>query len=199
MTDDRAAIIAELRARLNQEAPFRSRPVGLEMGHPSLDAALGGWPQPGVAEVTGAVGSGRVGLVLPALVALSQADRPVAVVDVPGWLNPPGLPGVAMGRLVLVRPGAGPAAWATEQLLRCGALPLVVLLDPPRLGRGARRLLRAAEDGGSTLVVLNEKRDAELPASLRLEMVGTGAVRVSRSVVPGAVGRTLPTGARAEG
>ena len=180
MTAERAAILAELRRKLAATTPVVVAPVGLPTGLAALDRAIGGWPSPGLSAVVGAAGSGRLGLLLPAMIALTCAGRTVAVVDAPGWLNPPGLPGLALTHLLLIRAGAGQAAWAAEQLARSGALPLVVLLDPPPLGRSGRRLQHAAEAGRCAVVVLSERADADLPAALRLEMIDARHVRVAR-------------------
>ena len=175
---DRAAILADLRRQLAEKAPVRPPATPLPSGIPSLDAATGGWPRPGVAAVRGAPGTGRLGLVLPALRALSCADRMVAVVDAMGWLNPPGLPGVRMSRLLLVRPGVGQACWAAEQLASSGAVPLAAVLDAPPFGRASLRLQRAAESGGSTVIVVGE--DPGLSSGLTIEMSGARAARVTR-------------------
>jgi hypothetical protein len=119
-----------------------------------------------------------MGLILPTLQAHSQAGRTVAVVDAMGWLHPPGLPGVDLRQMMLVRPGSARAAWATTQLAGSGALPVVVLLDPPRLGREGLRLVRAAESGHSTVFVLGEDRDPDLPAALQIEVLGQGRVQI---------------------
>ena len=174
----RAATIAALRAHLAEIAPHRGRPTQTPTGLPALDQIIGGWPAPGVGAVYGPVGSGRLGLVLPMLQAHTQAGRTVAVVDAMGWLHPPGLPGVDLRHLMLVRPGSARAAWAATQLAGSGALPLVVLLDPPRLGREGLRLVRATESGHTTTLVLCEVRDPDLPAPLRVEILDRGRVRI---------------------
>jgi len=165
-----------LRAHLARIAPARPPRVGLPSGLPALDQAVGGWASAGLSEVVGRAGSGRLSLVLPALRALTEQGRPVAIVDPVGWLHPPGLD-LVLDRLLLVRPGAR-ALWATEQLVRSGALPLVLLLDPPPLGRGGRRLLHAAEAGGCALIVLTEHLDTRLQPSLRLESVRLESARL---------------------
>lgn len=154
-------------------------------GHPALDALVGGWVPAGVSEVSGRVGSGRVGVVLPALAAFTQSGCAVAVVDPLCQAHPPGLRGVVSGRLLVVRAAPVQAAWATEQLARCGAFGLVVLLDPLRIDRSVGgRLQRAAEEGGSSLVVVGELVHAALQARLRVEVLGWEAegvrVRVRR-------------------
>lgn len=188
MTPDRAAILAELRAKLASTAPPLTEAEVLPSGIPALDAAAGGWPVPGVSAVVGKPGSGRLGWVLPALQRLTSDDKSVAVVDVLGWLNPPGLPGVALHRLMIVRPGAAQAAWAAEQLARSGAVSLTVLLDPPPMGKAGRRLALAVEAGRSALVVLSDRLDPGLPTALRLEVSASGAANLTRG--PGA-GRLL--------
>lgn len=195
MTPERAAILAELRAKLAHTAPPVVEGEALPSGIRSLDAATGGWPVPGVSVVLGAPGSGRLGWVLPTMRALTAGDRPVAVVDVLGWLNPPGLPGVELHRLMIVRSGAATAAWAAEQLVRSGAVPLTVLLDPPPLGRAGRRLALAAEAGRSALVVVSDRRDQGLPTAMRLEISGPGQATLARG--PGA-GRALALDEAAE-
>jgi len=102
----------------------------------------------------------------------------VAMVDAVGWIHPPGLPGVDLRYLMLVRPGSARAAWAATQLAGSGATPLVVLLDPPRLGREGLRLARAAESGHSTVLVLSETRDPDLPAQVRVAVLGQGRLRI---------------------
>lgn len=188
MTPDRAAILAELRSKLASTARPLTESEHIPSGVASLDAAVGGWPVPGVSAVVGKAGAGRLGWVLPALRQLSLDDKPVAVVDVLGWLNPPGLPGVALHRLMIVRPGAAQALWAAEQLARSGAVALTVLLDPPPMGKAGRRLSLACEAGRSALVVVSDRIDPGLPTALRLEVATPGSANLTRG--PGA-GRAL--------
>ena len=172
--------IAELRAHLAQIAPVRVPSPPTATGHPSLDTHLGGWPNSSVALIHGPVGTGRIGLILPALQTHTQAERTVAIVDPLGWLHPPGLPGVNLKHLMLVRCGGAKAGWAATQLAHCGAIPLVILLDPPRLARDGLRLLRATESGRSTAIVLSEQSDPQLSASIRLRMLGHHRVQIER-------------------
>jgi hypothetical protein len=148
-------------------------------GFPELDEQLGGWPSPGVVEITGAVGAGRLSLVLPSVAMRTKKGEPVVIVDPLAMAHPPGWPGIAHRFLLVVRPPPGQAAWATEQAVSSGAVGLVVLLVPPRLGRAGARLVRAVERGGATLLVVAERCEKGLPAALRLE-VGKGRVRVLR-------------------
>lgn len=172
---DRAARIDALRGQLAALAPPRTLPVGVPTGVPALEAATGGWARPGLSLIEGPAGSPRLAAVLPAVRRLTLSGRQVAVVDAEHRLYPPGLDGVLLDNLILVRPPPGRALWATEQLARCPALPLVLLLDPPPLGRAARRLEVAAADGGSALVVLSEAPQVDLPARVRLRSTGEGS------------------------
>ncbi len=154
---------------------------GLPSGVPELDEYNLGWPRPGISVVRGAPGTGRLGLLLPALQELTRRQRWVGVVDCAQWLYPPGLPGVALDWLLMVCPGGEQAAWAAAQLARCAVFPLVIVLDPPRMGRGGRRLQRAAEAGESAVVVVGELKDGDLPVDLLLEMTGPSRARLVRS------------------
>ncbi len=164
----RAQVIASLREHIARVAPVRTLPLGLPTGIPALEGATGGWARPGVSLILGPPGSGRLRAVMPALRRLTCSGRRVAVVDAGGWLHPPGLDGVLLDNLLIVRPGATRVAWAAEQLCRCGVLPLVVVLDPPELGRGGRRLQGAAEEGNTAVVVISELAQRRLPARLRM-------------------------------
>ena len=147
-----------------------------------LQRLAGGWPRPGVSELSGRVGSGRLQLVLPAL-RQQTASSWAAVVDPLGLLHPPGLEGVHLERLLLVRPGADQAAWATEQILRAGSVPLVLLLDPPSIGRLGFKLAHAAEHGRSSLVVLTERGNSRLGVDLRMLVGGRRGDQVKVRVV----------------
>lgn len=189
MPPPRAETIAALRRSLSGQGLLvePAARVGNPTGFAALDAAVGGWPAPGLAEVVGAPGSGRLGLLLPLLARLSGAGRWVALVDILERLYPPAIPAVERARLLLVRPGAERALWAAEQLAACGDVPVVVLLDPLPVGRAGYRLLRAAEQGGGLVAVLAERSEQPLPASLRIEAQGVspGALRVRVLRAPG--------------
>ena len=170
----RAAQLAALRGRIAALAPPRALPVGLATGLPALEAATGGWASPGLSLIEGPVGAARLQAVLPALRRLTNAGRSVAVVDVEQRLYPPGLDGVLIDNLIIVRPTPGRALWATEQLARCASLPLVLLLDPPPLGRAGRRLEGTTAAGCTALIVISEAPQRDLPARLRLRVQGEG-------------------------
>ncbi|KAA5545166.1 hypothetical protein FYK55_05690 [Roseiconus nitratireducens] len=77
--------------------------------------------------------------------------RPLLVVDCDGTFYPPAAAalGIAVGRLILVRPPtAGDAIWTIDQALRSGAVAAVWAALPMRVDdRDARRLQLAAETG----------------------------------------------------
>ncbi len=189
---ERPAVLAELRARL---AAPRVQAGRLGTGVPELDGWLGGWPSPGVTELVGPLGSGRLSLLLPGLAALTRRGRPVLVVDAmeavypPGWAGPGG--GVELAQVWMVRPGLDRAGWVAEQAVAAGSVDAVVLLDAPRLGRQALRLARACERGGSALFVVAEEAEAELPAALRLQVGGFEAGRVRVTCTRSRDGRQL--------
>jgi hypothetical protein len=179
----RATTLAELRAHLAAVAPMRTGTPPTSTGWGELDAAIGGWPRPGVAAIYGAVGTGRMGVILPSLQHHTQAGRTVALVDPLGWCHPPGLPGVDLRHLMLIRCGGPQAGWAAIQLAASGAVPLVVLLDPPPLAGDARRLLCATESGDSTAIVLTERPDARLTTPVRIHTLGGGQIRIERGAL----------------
>jgi hypothetical protein len=197
MSTHRAETIAALRRSLTDQGLLvePAARVANPTGFAALDAAVGGWPAPGLAEVVGQPGTGRLGLILPLLARLGAAGRWVALVDVLERLYPPAIREVEQSRLLLVRPGAERALWAAEQLAACGDVPAVVLLDPLPVGRAGYRLLRAAEEGGGLVAVVGERSEQALPASLRLEAQGAppGAlcVRVLRAPGRHGEGRVL--------
>ena len=123
---------ASLAHILKRHAVWRGRVVGylsptVSTTYPGLDRALpgGGWPIGALTEILcGHEGIGELGLVLPALAALSWAGKRVV------WLAPPHLPyapalaaaGVVLANLVVMRtPGRRDALWAAEQVLRSGS------------------------------------------------------------------------------
>jgi len=202
MSSFRASALAELRRSLGAQGLLAapSPPPGRPTGFAALDAAVGGWPAPGLVELSGPPGSGRLGLLLPLLARCTRAGQVVAVVDVLERFYPPGLPELDGSRVLLLRPGAERALWAAEQLAASGAVPVAVLLDPLPVGRAGYRLLRAAEQGGGLVAVLGEKSEQGLPASVRVEALGSepGLLRARVLRAPGARqpgrGLALPIG-----
>ncbi len=195
----RSDTLAALRRHIAQVAPHRGGAERVTTGISTLDAHIGGWPCPGVAAIHGAVGTGRLGWVLPALRAHTHADRTVAIVDPMGWLYPPGLPDIDLRRMMLVRCGATQAGWTAIQLAACGAIPLVILLDPPPLRRDGLRLARATETGASTAIVLTERPDPDLVAPMRLAALGYGRARIERGGRAATIVGWMPNAANGDG
>jgi hypothetical protein len=195
----RTEAVERLRALIQASTPApvlsaRGCPTQL----PALDAWVGGWPRPGVVELIGAPGSGRLGCVLPGLAAHTRSGSSVLLVDPGRQVYPPGWAGVSLERVVLARPSPERAAWVAEQAARSGAVAAVLLLDAPPLGRAGLRVARAAEVGLCTVFVVSGAADADLPAALRLRVEGWAdgrALRIAclRSRRPQAEGvRTIP-------
>ncbi len=174
------ATIEKLRAHLSQVAPMRPSQPHVATCIPALDAEIGGWPCPGIVSIHGAIGTGRIGIILNTMQTLTQNERVVAIVDPLGWLYPPGLPGIDLQKLMLVRCGSARAGWAAAQLASSGAIPMVVLLDPTSLGANAHRFLQATEAGQSTLFVLTEKPDHRLNASIRIQTLDNRKLKIER-------------------
>jgi len=170
---DKAKTIEALRALIAQHEPSgRIRGGTLRTGLEELDEAIGGWASPGVSELVGRPGSGRLSLLLPVLARLTRSERAVALVDPLGQLHPPGLRGVRLDRLLIVQSPCEQAGWASEQLAGSGSFDLVVHLSALRLGRSGQRLSRASERGGCSVVVVSDRSEQSLSAALRLTVLG---------------------------
>jgi len=201
-----AATLAELRAQIRAlEGGARVVRRRAPSGVPVVDDLLGGLPRPGIVEISGVPGSGRVRLVASLLARATEQRRAVAWVDPERRLYPPALAahGVEVSRLLVVRPpsdGSHPWLWATEQLLRSGCFELVVVEPPTARGPGGRRAVarrpigprwaRAAEHGQSTALVLGERPARQLAADVRLS-VASEQVAVVRDR-GGVAGRQRP-------
>jgi RecA/RadA recombinase len=168
-----AASLEALRERIRaiEGRPVqRARPPS---GVAALDQLLGGLPTPGVIELSGPVGSGRSSVALALAGWITGHGSPVAWVDVQSRFYPPAAAGwgVALARLLVVRPPSDREGWSIEQLLRSGVFPLVVAADPsPVRAATAHRWAQATEVGGSVLLVLTERGLRSLPAGVRLSI-----------------------------
>ena len=153
-------------------------------GFRELDCRLpgGGWPLGAITEVfVDGYGIGELGLLMPALAALTQPDpaRPKKWV---AWIAPPFVPyapalkqrGVEIDRLLMIHPTSGYKnhLWAIEQVVRSGSsagvLAWIVAADDIVL----RRLQLAAEDQ-SCWVLLFRPASASRersPAALRIRL-----------------------------
>lgn len=175
------ATLEALRQRIQQ---IEGRPAGrrelVSSGTPPVEGGLGGLPRPGIVSLVGELGSGRTRLVLSWAAARMRQGERIAWVDPLARLYPPAVAeaGVALDRLLLVRPEEPQVGWATEQLVRSGCFGMVVLSDPPDVP-SPRRWKEATWRGHTTLVVLTERPVQVLPADVRLD-VRAGEARVRR-------------------
>lgn len=159
----------------------------LASGFARLDAELpgGGWPRGALTELLpDGEGIGELGLLLPALAALTAAGQTVVLVAPPHAAHAPAwaAAGIRLDGLRLVFPRrARDALWAGVEALRCGGVSATLLwLDP--LFRGAlpanslRRLQVAAGEGGGAAFCFRPARLAAeaSPAPLRLQLQAAG-------------------------
>lgn len=168
-------VLAELRARFHVSKLVTS---GLPTGLPALEDWLGNWPRPGLTEVTGAPGAGRLAPLLPALRGAQARGERLLLVDAVGNLQAQSLSGLE--NVLVVRAGLARAAWVAEQAARSGALAAVVLVDAPPLGaRVGVRLGRAAEAGHCAVFVVGERAEPGVGFACRVQVEGWGALTVA--------------------
>jgi hypothetical protein len=177
----------------------RRAPTGVEV----FDTLLGGLPEPGIVELSGAEGTGRFRVAFALASAYGRMQRRVAWIDPQSRLYPPAAAdhGVDLASLLVVCPsedGTAPWGWATEQILRSGCFPLVVVdLPEPAAGEGRRPMAhgwaRAVEHGRCTALVLTRKPARELAADVRLTVGGERLVVVrDRTGMAGGEGAMPP-------
>jgi hypothetical protein len=159
----------------------------LATGFPALDAELpgGGWPRGALTELLAEhEGIGELGLLLPALAALTGAGQSVVLVAPPHCAHAPAwaAAGIRLDGLHLVLPRRPrDALWAGVEALRCGGVAATLLwLDGMFRGNlpanSLRRLQVAAGEGGGGAFCF---RPAQLavaasPAPLRLQLQPAG-------------------------
>lgn len=149
-------------------------------GNAELDARLpgGGWPQGALSEILiEHDGIGECSLVLPALVALTQARKRVVFVAPPYIPYAPALAaaGVDLAQIVHIDAGAADTHWTAEQCLRAGCCGAVLNWLPDADYRQLRRLQLAAETGATLAFVFRPLRAAQQtsPAALRLQVTAS--------------------------
>jgi len=169
-------------------APARCVPSGTFFsGFPVLDAELpgGGWPRGSLTELLAEhEGIGELGLLLPALAALTAAGGEVVLVAPPHCAHAPAwaAAGIRLDCLHRVFPRRPrDALWAGVEALRCGGVAVTLLwLDGMFRGglpaNSLRRLQVAAGEGGGGAFCF---RPAQLavaasPAPLRLQLQPAG-------------------------
>ena len=122
---------------------------------------------------------GELGLLLPALAALTRAGKRIV------WLAPPHLPyapalaaaGLDLARLAVVRVGGRrEALWAAEPVLRSGSCQALLAWLPAARYDDLRRLALAAESGRAWAALYRPPQAAQAasPAPLRLALEPAG-------------------------
>jgi len=162
-------------------------------GFSRLDAELpgGGWPRGALTELlTEHEGIGELGLLLPALAALTHAGQTVVLIAPPHCAHAPAwaAAGIRLDGLRLVLPRRSrDALWAGVEALRCGGVAATLLwldaLFRSQLpANSLRRLHVAAGEGGGGAFCFRSSRFAveASPAPLRLQLESAGQqVRVN--------------------
>lgn len=153
-----------------------AQPTGLA----ELDALLpgGGWPRGALSEILiEQDGIGECSLVLPALAALTQARRCVALVAPPYIPYAPALAaaGIDLTQLVHIDANAADTHWTAEQCLRAGCCGAVLNWLPQADYQQLRRLQLAAETGAAIGFVFRPLSAASQtsPAALRLKVTAS--------------------------
>lgn len=146
-------------------------------GLAELDALLpgGGWPRGALSEILiEQDGIGECSLVLPALAALTQARKRVALIAPPYIPYAPALvaAGIDLTQLVHIDANTADTHWTAEQCLRAGCCGAVLNWLPNADYRQLRRLQLAAETGAAIGFVFRPLSAASQssPAALRLQV-----------------------------
>ncbi|MDP1734176.1 MAG: translesion DNA synthesis-associated protein ImuA [Sulfuritalea sp.] len=170
------------------EPALRSASCGtFPTGFPALDAELpgGGWPRGALTELLPEqTGIGELGLLLPALAALTAAGQTVVLIAPPHCAHAPAwaAAGIRLDCLRLVFPRRPrDALWAGVEALRCGGVAATLLwLDAMFRGHlpanSSRRLQVAAGEGGGAAFFFRPPQlaVAASPAPLRLQLQAAG-------------------------
>jgi hypothetical protein len=172
------------RSDIRRGDAFAAAPLPtLATGFPRLDAELpgGGWPRGQLSELLAEhSGIGELGVLLPALAALTSAGQTVLLVAPPHSAHAPAwaAAGIRLDCLRLVWPcRPRDALWAAVEALRCGGVAatlfwLDALFRPQLPANSLRRLHVAAGEGGGAAFCFRPLRlaDAASAASLRLQL-----------------------------
>jgi len=150
---------------------------GVPTGYAEIDAWLpgGGWPAGALTEIhVERPGVGELNLFMPAAARLTRAGQWLALVSPPYLPYAPALAthGVRLARLMLVRPASDEdGLWACEQALRSQACAAVFAWFDRLHEHAVRRLQRAAEAGGASMLLFRPARAAAAsPAALRIHV-----------------------------
>lgn len=171
---------------LNHPAIWRARQAthgtqGIATGFKALDAVLpdSGWPTGALTELlVSATGAGELSLLMPALRAICNDGKGIAVLGAPylpqakAWAQH----GIALERLLIIDADGNDLLWAAEQVLRsgeCGAVLLWSAAAGRTLNHRALQRLHLAASTGNALCFLYRPVAAETspsPAPLRLRL-----------------------------
>ena len=159
----------------------------LATGFPRLDAELpgGGWPRGQLTELLAEqIGIGELGLLLPALAALTAAGQSVVLIAPPHGAHAPAwaAAGIRLDCLRLVFPRRPrDALWAGVEALRCDGVAATLLWLDALFHRhlpanSLRRLHVAADEGGGGAFLFRPPQLAAeaSPAPLRLQLQAAG-------------------------
>jgi protein ImuA len=153
-------------------------------GFSELDCHLpgGGWPIGAITEIfVDGYGIGELGLLMPALAALTKAD-PAKPPKWVAWIAPPFVPyapalqqhGLNLDRLLMIHPTAGNKnrLWAIEQVVRSGSSAGVLAWVAAAEDVILRRLQLAAEDQGCWVLLFRPASASQQrsPAALRIRL-----------------------------
>jgi cell division inhibitor SulA/protein ImuA len=151
-------------------------------GFAALDAELpgGGWSRQALTEVlSDAPGIGELGLILPAVAALTSAGKRVVCIAPPYVPYAPALAGsgIDLVNLLVIRPQNRPdALWAAQQVLRSGSCHALAAWLPRARYAELQRLCVAAEAGRALAFVFRPlgAMAESSPACLRLGLEPAG-------------------------
>ena len=149
----------------------------LASGHGALDAVLpgGGWPVGALIELLPTqAGIGELQIGIPALQALSQAQRQIVFVRPPHMPYPPALlrAKLSLQHILLIDAhNDEDARWAAEQTLRAGAAGAVLLWSESVDDRHLRRLQLAAETGQALAFLYRTPSVLRQPSPAALRIV----------------------------
>lgn len=174
-----ALVLEQLRSQIRRiEARPSVSSRYLSSGRPEIDRLLhgGGFKSGAVTQLIGPAASGKTSIALGAAAEAMRHGALAAYVDGGHDLYPPAVHarGVALERLVVVRPQTvSLALWSVEVLVASGAFRVVIAHVPEltQVARdteaAARRVVIAAERAGGTVVWLSE-RPLRIPSAARL-------------------------------
>jgi hypothetical protein len=153
-------------------------------GFDELDSHLpgGGWPLGAITEIfVDGYGIGELGLLMPAMAALTKGD-PAKPAKWVAWISPPFVPyapalqqhGLNLDRLLMIHPTSGNKSrlWAIEQVVRSGSSAGVLAWVAAAEDVILRRLQLAAEDQGCWVLLFRPASASQQrsPAALRIRL-----------------------------